>query len=161
MAAFETRITYSKLSFSPIATEDMAAIGGIVLDHMKARIQAHVDWDDNPARPLKPSYAQEKVKGRRVALTGGQLFRGQPFRDWTLRGRTMQSLKVKSVSQDQVTIGPVSEEASKIINARNPLDHMWAMSPSDTEVLHEAVYNTIMQTVRVRLQPTGEVRMVA
>ena len=105
MAGFETRVTYSKLSFSPIATEDMAAIGSIVLDQIKARIQAAVDWDDNPARPLKEIYAREKVKGRRVALTGGQLFRGKPIRDWTLRGRTMQSLKVKSVSQDRVTIG--------------------------------------------------------
>ena len=161
MPSFETRFTYSKMSISPIAVEDLGAIGGIVLDSMKARIKAAVDWNDNAARPLKPIYAQEKVKGRRVALTGGQLFRGKPIRDWTLRGRTMQSLKVKSVSQDRVTIGPVSLEAAKIIAGRNPLDHMWAMSPKDMAVLHESTYDTIVQKVRIQFEKGGQERMIA
>jgi hypothetical protein len=73
----------------------------------------------------------------------------------------MQSLKVKSVSQDRVTIGPVSPEAAKIIATRNPLDHMWALSPSDMAVLHEATYDTIVQKVHIQFQKTGGERMIA
>lgn len=158
---FEARITYSKLSFGLIASEDMAAIGGIVLDHMKARIQSARDWDDNAARPLKETYAREKEKGRHVANSGGQLFRGKKIRDWTLRTWTMRSLKVKSASQAQVTIGPISENAAKIIAVRNPLDHMWAMSPSDNEVLYEAVHDTIFEKIPIKIEKTSEERQVA
>ena len=154
MPIFEARVQEIKVTFSPFSSSEMSAIGSIVLDHIKARIASVQDVTDSRAKPLKDSYAQEKVKGRSVAKSFGK-FKGHPYRDWTLRGRTMQGLKVKYASQERVTIGPTSEEIATIVTARNRIDKMWGMSPSDCDALQAAVMATLRQTPAVRVEKTG------
>jgi hypothetical protein len=155
MPFFETRMQNAKVTFSPFSSASMMDIGQTVLDHIVDRIKKVTDVTDSPARLLKSSYAEEKRKGRRVAKTGGQIFRGLPYRDWTLRGRTLSACKVKFASQDRVTIGPTSEEAGMIMTARNRLDHMWGMSPSDSEVLVAVTLATLRTAAVVRVERIG------
>jgi hypothetical protein len=155
MALFETRIQEVKISFSPFSAEEMQKIGQIVLDHIVARIQSVQDVNDSRAKPLKETYAEEKRKGRYVALGGPKKFSGLPFRDWTLRGRTLSSCKVKFASQERATIGPTSQETGMIMTVRNRVDKMWGISPSDGEALQAAVLATLRQAPPVRVQLMG------
>jgi hypothetical protein len=151
MAIFQARITHARLSFSPFTSESMMTIGQITLDHIRQRIQSVQDVTDSRAKPLKESYAEQKRLGRRVALGGPQKYTGLPYRDWTLRGRTMQSLKVKVASENRVTIGPTSQETTMIILARNRKDNMWGLSPSDYEALYAVIRQTLLQVKSVRV----------
>ena len=155
MALFETRMQQIKITLSPFTSESMATIGQVVLDHIRDRIKAVQDVTDSAARPLSPRYAEEKVRGRYVALGGKKKFSGLPFRDWTLRGRTLSACKVKSASQERVTIGPTSEETGKIMTARNARDNMWGVSPSDGRVLHAVIMETLRSTRAVRVERMG------
>jgi hypothetical protein len=129
----------------------MMAIGQAVLDHIKERISSVQDVTDSRAKPLKETYAEEKRKGRHVALGGPKKYSGLPYRDWTLRGRTMQSLKVKVASEERVTIGPTSQETMMIVLARNRVDKMWGLSPSDHEALNAAVRAAFLQNKSIRV----------
>lgn len=154
MPFFETRVRNLKLTFSPFSSEAMMSIGQVVLDHIRERIQSAKDVTDSPSKPLRPSYAEEKAKGRYVALGGPTKYRGKPVRDWTLRGRTMQACKVKTASQNSVVIGPTSDETSKIMMWRNRVDNMWGISPSD----HEAMLAVVRASLRgavVRVERTA------
>lgn len=152
MAIFEARTRNLKITFSPFTTESMMFIGQSTLDSIVARIQAVKDENDSPARPLKPSYAEEKRQGRYVAMGGPKKYSGLPQRDWTLRGRTLKSLNVKFASQERVTIGPTTVEAAKIIMARNKWDHMWGISPANYEVLYAAVRASLLRVKAFRLE---------
>ncbi|HEY1898123.1 MAG TPA: hypothetical protein VGG62_17720 [Terracidiphilus sp.] len=151
MPMFQARITHTRLSFSPFASESMMIIGQVVLDHIKARIQSVKDVTDSQAKPLKESYAEQKRQGRYVVLGGPKKYSGLPVRDWTLRGRTMQSLKVKVASEERVTIGPTSQETTMIVLARNKKDKMWGLSPSDYEALYTEVRSAILRTKVIRV----------
>lgn len=155
MPFFEPRLQHVKVTFSPFSTDSMLTIGQVVLDHIRTRIKAVQDVTDAPAKPLKAKYAEEKVKGRYVALGGPKKFSGLPYRDWTLRGRTLAACRVKFASQDRATIGPTSEETGKIMTVRNRLDKMWGMSPSDGEALVSIVLATLRQTAVVRVEKVG------
>jgi hypothetical protein len=155
MAFFEMRVQEIKVTLSPFTSSEMATIGQIVLDHIRSRIQSVTDVTDSRARPLTDNYAEQKRVGRLVALGGPRKYTGLPYRDWTLRGRTLGSLKVKYASQERVTIGPTSEESNKIIVARNRKDKMWGMSPSDGEALHAAIMATLRQSPVVRVEKMG------
>lgn len=155
MPFFQPRIGHAKVTFSPFSTESMLDIGEVVLRHIKERIQSVEDVNDSRAKPLKESYAEEKRKGRYVALGGPTKFRGLPVRDWTLRGRTMQGLKVKYASEDRVTLGPTSAETGKIVTVRNRSDHMWGMSPSDSEAMVAVVLATLRTAAVVRVEKVG------
>ena len=152
MPIFQTRLQEAKVSFSPFSTDSMLAIGSVLLDHIRSRIQSVQDVTDSRAKPLKEKYAEEKRKGRYVALGGPKKYSGLPFRDWTLRGRTLSACKVKFASQDRATIGPTSEETGKIMTARNRLDKMWGVSPSDGQALQAAVLATLRTTAIVRVE---------
>jgi len=154
MPFFETRLQHAKVSFSPFSTESMLTIGQVVLDHIRDRIKSVQDIHDSRALPLKDKYAEEKRKGRFVALGGPKRYSGLPVRDWTLRGRTLQACKVKFASQDRATIGPTSEETGKIMTARNRVDKMWGMSPRDNEALVAVVMATLRTAAVVRVERT-------
>jgi hypothetical protein len=155
MAFFQTKITHSRLTFSAFSSEDMMEIGQTLVDHIKHRIsQDLLDITDSPAPPLNTRYAQEKVKGRYVALGGGKRYKGAPVRDWTLRGRTMQSLKVKTASEELATIGPVSRESYIIIAARNKRDHLWGVSPEDLAAMNLMVRNVLTRRSPLRASGT-------
>jgi hypothetical protein len=155
MPIFETRLQNVKVTFSPFSTDQMMTIAEVVLDHIKARIQSVQDVTDSRAKPLKETYAEEKRKGRFVALGGPRRYSGLPYRDWTLRGRTMQGLKVKFASQERATIGATSEETGKILGARNRVDNMWGISPSDGAALQAVVLATLRQSAAVRVELMG------
>jgi hypothetical protein len=151
MAFFQTKIVHSTLVFSPFTAETMMGIGQVVLDHMVSRIQSVHDNQDNAARPLRERYAEEKRRGRRVAMGGPKKYVGLPYRDWTLRGRTLSSCKVKTASEDRCTIGPTMGETNMIILVRNKLDHMWGLSPSDYEALYAIIRASLIQQKSVRV----------
>jgi hypothetical protein len=156
---FQVRMKTVKLSFSPFSTDSMLSIGQSTLNHIVQRIQGVQDITDSQARPLKEKYAEEKKAGRYVSLGGYQKYRGLPRRDWTLRGRTLQACKVKFASQDRVTIGPTSKEAGMIMTARNKLDHMWGMAPSDTDAMVAAAVKILREGAPVKVQKTGELKI--
>ena len=155
MPLFETRMQEVKITFSPFSAVEMSRIAQIVLDHIVARIQSVQDTNDSRAKPLKETYADEKRKGRYVSLSGPKKFTGLPYRDWTLRGRTLSACKVKFASQERATIGPTSEETGKIMTVRNRLDKMWGISPSDGEALQAAVIATLREAPPVRVELMG------
>jgi hypothetical protein len=83
---------------------------------------------DSPAKPLVPKYAAEKLKrGRR------------DIRDWTWRGLTLGSAKVKIASEDRATIGFVNTQADQIATAQNRRCPQWGMSPKDTEAMYASM----------------------
>jgi hypothetical protein len=140
----------------------MMDIGQSLVDHIKHRIsQDLLDITDSPAPPLNTRYAQEKVKGRYVALGGGKRYRGAPVRDWTLRGRTMQSLKVKTANEGLATIGPVSRESYIIIAARNKRDHLWGVSPEDLAAMNLTVRDVLTRRSPLRASGTETVTVDA
>ncbi len=154
---FTAKITHATLTFSPFTSEGMFTIGSVVLDSaIIPRIASGRDITDASARPLSPRYLAEKTGqdgkgGRRVVGGGNRKYLGSDKRDWTLRGATLRSLKVKSASEMRVTLGPITEEAAKIITARNRLDHMWGLSPRDYEALYAIVRQTLISDKCVRV----------
>jgi hypothetical protein len=150
MATFETKIVRARVTWSPFTAEEMAELGQGVLDHITARIQNVQNVDDGSAPALASKYATEKQTGRFVPLGGPRKYTGKPVRDWTLRGRTLQSLKVKTANDDVATIGPISPEAYKIIASRNKIDRMWGLSPSDMEALYTRLRTVLLQHVPLR-----------
>jgi len=152
MPFFQAKITRVKFTLSPFSAEDMMAIAQKTLNHVVERIKSVHDIQDGIARPLSDKYAVEKRQGRYVALGGLRKYSGAPYRDWTLRGRTLQALKVKTVSEDMATVGPVSMEALRIIQIRNKWDHMWGMSPSDNEALVTAVRGVLERRPVIQTQ---------
>ncbi len=144
MASFETRIRHLKFTLSPFSAEQMSNIGSIVLnDAILPRIRSGINLTDGPAKPLTVKYAAAKAAGRRVANSGGRKFSGQPIRNLTLRGWTLASAKVKSASEDRVTIGFITPQANQIITSNNRIEPMWGVSPNDEKVMHEAVRNSL------------------
>ena len=107
-----------------------------LLNHIVYRIQSAIDETDSAAKPLNVRYAQEKRVGRYVAQSGHTKYSGMPVRDWTLRGWTIRSLKVKLVSEDRAQIGPITRQAYIIMASRNKFDHMWGLSPTDQEAFY-------------------------
>lgn len=152
MAFFQPRLQQVKVTFSPFSTQNMLDIGQVVLDHIRDRIHSVQDVRDAPAKPLTEKYADAKRKGRYVTLGGPRKYSGLPYRDWTLRGRTLGSCRVKFASQDRATIGPTSEESGRIMTIRNKVDKMWGLSPSDAEALVAATLRTLQTHQIVRAQ---------
>lgn len=150
---FETKLVRGRVVWSPFTSEETANIAQVTLNHITARIQAVQTVEDSPAKPLNPKYAAEKAKGRRVSFGGPQIYKGLPVRDWKLRGRTLQSLKVKRASEDMATMGPISQEAYMIIKARNKLDHLWGTSPSDIEAMQNAILEALRTHVHLKIEP--------
>jgi hypothetical protein len=151
--AFQTKVIKSRVVWGPFTSEEMLKIAETTLDHIKTRISNAQDIDDNAAKPLNRNYALKKTEGRRVAQGGARLYRGKPIRDWTLRGVTMRSLRVKRVSEDMATIGPMMELGYVIIRSRNKLDHMWGMSPSDMAAMYGAVHQALESHITIRFLP--------
>lgn len=159
MPIFETRMQHVKLTFSPFSSAEMLTIGQVLLDKIRTRIKSVEDVNDSRAKPLNPRYAEQKQRGRFVALGGAKRYSGLPYRDWTLRGRTLSACKVKFASEERVTIGPTSAETGKIMMGRNAKDHMWGVSPSDAQALHSVILATLRQAPVVRVENLGRRRV--
>ena len=145
MPIFQTKVKRLKLTFSPLSAEQMSNIGTVMVDSIKARIFRAQDTTDSKAKPLSARYALEKQKGRYVTGGGKQRYSGQPIRDWKMRGWTMASLKVKSATEEKVTIGFINPQADQIITIQNRLSKLWGVAPSDLEAQYAAVRATLQQ----------------
>src|SRR5882724_468119 len=131
-AAFQTRIRHIKISLSPFSAEQMSNIASVTLNSsILPRIRQGINAADSRAKPLTVKYAATKSAGRRVANSGPRKFSGQPIRDWTLRGWTLASAKVKVASEDRATIGFITPQANQIVTANNRIDKLWGVSPND------------------------------
>ncbi len=122
----------------------MSNIAGVLLNSsILPRIRSAINLSDGPAKRLTAPYALAKAAGRRVALSGGRKFSGQPIRNLTLRGWTLASAKVKSASENRATIGFITPQAAAIITGNNRIESMWGVSPNDQAVLDRAVHDAL------------------
>lgn len=140
MAPYQTKIKRARFVVGPFSAEQMEGIGIVFLDSMANRIKRGVNVNDAPSKALNPRYAKRK--------TGKGL---QPIRDWTLTGRTMRSLKVKSVSENRGVIGFVDPVADTRAHFNNLRDRAFGAAPSDQKVLIAAVHETAKQARVVRV----------
>ena len=120
MARKEPRITQDPFSFSPFTVTDMMDLGQFMSNTKASRIQSGRNSLDQQAHPLTPRYARRKVK---MGLQG--------IRDWTYRGKTMRSMGVKRVSNDQVVVGFTDDQANTIAWHQNLREPMFEASPQD------------------------------
>jgi hypothetical protein len=157
MPFFQTKIRRARVTWSPFTAEQMQGIAQAGLSHIIRRIQSATDATDSAAKPLDTKYAEQKRHGRFVALGGNRRYSGFPVRDWTLRGRTIQSMKVKAASENVATIGPISREAYIIMYSRNRLDHMWGLSPTDQEAIYGRMREELMRRSPLQVTQTGMV----
>jgi hypothetical protein len=140
-AIFTTKIVHRQITLSPFSAQQMSDIGSVVLNSsIIPRIRRAETVADAPAPPLVARYAKRKIARGRA-----------PIRDWYWRGLTLGSLKVKSASEDRVTIGPVNGQAQTILAAQNRRARQWGVSPKDYEALNAAVRATLSQHKFVRL----------
>lgn len=163
MPVFKTRIRrITGLTFSPFSAEDMSQIGSAWLSSALARIRSGKDITNSPARPLQTQYRAAKTGedgrgGRRVVGSGAGKFKGKGIRDWTLRGWTLASAKVKVASQESVTIGFTTEQANKIVSGlrQRPGGDMWGECPSDTEAAQRAMLPILRRHLNEQLTHYG------
>lgn len=129
----------------PFSPEQMLGIGQVLADSILARIRHGVTVDDAPARPLKPG------KPGRRGYPDYKIARGlQPIRDWTWRGRTLRSLKVKSVNENRAVIGFVDPQSDAIAHINNLRERQFGVSPADSRAVIAAVRETSRQHRVVR-----------
>jgi hypothetical protein len=159
---FTTRIRHVRLSFSPFSAETMSHIGTVWLDAKLSRIRRAVDSTDSPAKPLSKSYARRKRAGiatqfRRAGSDLSILMkgRGSEVRDWRLTGRTLAAAKVKTASEDKVTIGFITAAANQIVTWQRRIADMWSNSPSDEAAARVAIRAALKQSVKESFRKTG------
>jgi hypothetical protein len=132
--AFQTKITRARFAVGPFSSEQMQQIGQVVLDSIITRIQKGVNALDQPAKPLKPGRNGKK------GYPDYKIARGlQPIRDWTLRGKTMRALKVKSANENRVVLGFLDPQSDAIAHFNNLRERAFAVSPNDQKVFAAAV----------------------
>ena len=151
MSFFTTRIRHSRLTLSPFSSEQMADIGEDVIGSIVGRISEAKDANDNPAKPLSERYA--KYKSGSTNKNPGRA----PVRDWTLRGKTLSSIRVKVASEDRCTIGPTDEQSAMIISVQDARSHQWGVSPADESALVAATRRQLETNMGIREEPASEV----
>ena len=141
---FSTKIRHVQLTFSPFTAEQMSDIGGVVLDSIIRRIRTATNDTDSAAPPLATRYAEYKARQRKYPGHA-------QIRDWTLRGKTLRSLKVKLATEDKVVLGPIDPQSQMIIAIQNKRSHQWGVSPRDHEVMYAAIRQSLMQARAFRV----------
>jgi hypothetical protein len=121
----------------------MLSIAGALRDSIAERIAGGLNANDEPARPLKPG--KDGHRGYPDYKRGKGL---QPYRDWFWTGRTMRSLKVKSVSENRAVIGFADPNADRIAHVNNLRERAFGVSAKDRKVLGAAV-RQLLRRVRV------------
>ena len=142
---FQTKITRARFVVGPFSSEQMQTIAQVTLDSVAARIHRGETVEDTPAKPLKPGR-----NGKR-GYPDYKLARGlQAIRDWTWRGLTMRSLKVKAANENRAIIGFIDPQADRIAHINNLRERQFGLSPRDREVLQRVVRATAKQARVVR-----------
>jgi hypothetical protein len=144
---FQTKITRARFVLGPFTAEDMQTIGSVLVDSVSARIRKAVNVNDAAAKALKPG------RNRRRGYPDYKAARGlMPIRDWVWTGRTMRSLKVKSVSENAATIGFVDPNADRIAHMNNLRERQFGISPKDRAAVSAAVLAVLRQTRVIRVK---------
>jgi hypothetical protein len=132
--AYQHKITRARFVLGPFTSEDMLEIGNGLRDAIAERITSGLNVNDEAAKPLKPGR-----NGKR-GYPDYKRARGlQPFRDWVWTGRTIRSLKVTRVSENQAVIGFVDPHADRIAHVNNRREKAFGVSPSDRRKLTATV----------------------
>ena len=111
-----------------------------MLDKHIDRISRGINSKDARAKPLVDRYARRKL-----------LLGRAPIRDWRWSGLLIGSYKVKSASQDHVTVGFVNATADARATIQRRQEEMLVDSPSDLAVLQKVVRATFEQTNMIRV----------
>ena len=142
---FQAKITRARFVLGPFTSKDMLAIGGALRDAIAKRIASGLNANDEAAKPLKPG------KNGKRGYPDYKRARGlQPFRDWLWSGRTMRSLKVKRVSENQAVIGFIDPNADRIAHVNNLREKAFGVSAKDRRVLTAAVLAVLRRARVVR-----------
>jgi hypothetical protein len=116
----------------------MAAIALPVVKSVQDRIYAGLNASDQPAKPLKPGYAKQKVRKHR-----------RPVRDLTLTGTMMRAMAVLSATNGQAVIGFLDARSNQKAYVNNSIELQFAMSPrNDAEFLKQVQSRPIIGTRR-------------
>jgi hypothetical protein len=144
---FQTRISRARFVLGPFTAEDMQTLGGVLLDSISTRIRKALNVNDAPAKALKPGR-----NGRRGYPDYKAAHGRMPVRDWVWTGRTLRSLKVKSVNENRAVIGFVNPNADRIAHANNLRETQFGVSPKDRAALNAAVRAVLRQARVVRVR---------
>jgi hypothetical protein len=144
---FQAKITRARFVLGPFTSEDMETIGGVLLESISTRIRKALNVNDTPAKALKPGR-----NGRR-GYPDYKAARGlMPVRDWVWTGRTLRSLKVKSVSENKAIIGFIDPNADRIAHVNNLRERQFGISPKDRSALSAAVRAVLRQARVIRIK---------
>lgn len=106
----------------------MLRVGNALNSQIDARLAHGLDVNDQPAPPLKPSYAKFKLRKG-----------GSGIRDWKLTGRLRGSMKVLSAGPNKVTLGFTDDVANARAFFNNQRTRQYGVSPSDKQTLLAAL----------------------
>lgn len=113
----------------------MARIGEAVVKSISDRIHKGLNGNDQQAKPLKVSPKSRKG-GYPVYKSQHGL---QPFRDWTLSGRTLRGMKVLNVNENSGKIAFADRRSAIIAAVLNKQERAFTISPKDRDALTRAV----------------------
>lgn len=144
---FQARISRARFVLGPFTAEDMQTLGGVLVDSISTRIRKALNASDAPAKALKPGR-----NGRRGYPDYKASHGLMPVRDWVWTGRTLRSLKVKSVNENQAIIGFANPNADRIAHANNLREKQFGVSPKDRSALNAAVLALLRQARAIRVK---------
>jgi hypothetical protein len=134
--AFTTKIRRARFVVSPFSAQQMVALGTVLRDSIRTRIQHGLNVDDQAAKRLsfdrKGSYGRQKVRAGKL-----------PIRDWTWSGRTLGAMNVLNASENRAEIGfsdPIAAARARWNNAR---ERQFGISPNDRVRINQAVRDMI------------------
>lgn len=151
MPIFTARITHRRFSLSPFSAEQMVSLGERMIERLTDRMTSATNTYDSPAKPLSPAYAKRKSGGLvpgRVHKIQAQYGRGLgrvPVRNMVFGDHTLRALKVKSASENHVTIGFTTAKANSIISGLRKYESMWGVSPKDRLYSYQVLGDLTMQ----------------
>lgn len=134
-----TKITRARFAVALFPVAQMRKIGQALTDSIHDRIKSGLNVHDAPAKSLSEAYARRKAKRGRA-----------PVRDLFWTGRTLNSLKLKSVSSERGVIGFADPLVNVIVNAQNKKELIFGLSPSDRRVLNQAVTEALKENPLVK-----------
>ena len=144
---FQAKITGARFVLGPFTAEDMQTTGGVLVDSISGHIRKAVNANDDPAQALKPG------RNGRGGYPDYRAARGlQATRDWVWTGRTMRSLKVKSVSENKAIIGFIDPNADRIAHVNNLRERQFGVSPKDRLALNAIVLAVLRRARVVRVK---------
>jgi len=126
-----------RIEIPRFSQEQMHEIGQFSVDGELQRLGHGINAQDQPSRPLKPSYAKQKEKAG-----------AQPVRDLRLTGAMLTARQVTEVSDNTVTVGFTDplQEAKAAHNEQ--IEPMLGVSPENKRQLDEYVHETFRANVR-------------